>query len=89
MENQNNQINVFDVAQFFVTKDEKINKMKIQALLYYAQGYSLAQYQQVLFKEPIEAWPYGPLISVVYAETLCQEIQWGFRGGNKRIKKAI
>ncbi|MDV3167148.1 MAG: Panacea domain-containing protein [Vigna little leaf phytoplasma] len=58
-------------------------------MLYYAQGYYLAKYNQVLFEEPIEAWPYGPVISAVYAETLCQEIQWGFQGGNKRIKKAI
>ncbi|MDV3199196.1 MAG: DUF4065 domain-containing protein [Sweet potato little leaf phytoplasma] len=77
--NNNKPINVFDIAQFFVNKDEKINKMKIQALLYYAQGYSLAKYNQVLFEEPLEAWPYGPLISAVYAETLCQEIQPHFQ----------
>ncbi|MDV3166677.1 MAG: DUF4065 domain-containing protein ['Waltheria sp.' little leaf phytoplasma] len=73
--NNNKPINVFDIAQFFITKEKKINKMKIQALLYYAQGYSLAKYNQVLFEEPIEAWPYGPIISAVYAETLKQEFQ--------------
>ncbi|MDV3166542.1 MAG: DUF4065 domain-containing protein, partial ['Waltheria sp.' little leaf phytoplasma] len=65
--NNNKPINVFDIAQFFVTKEKKINKIKIQALLYYAQGYYLTKYHQILFSEPIEAWPYGPIISVVYA----------------------
>ncbi|MDV3166538.1 MAG: DUF4065 domain-containing protein ['Waltheria sp.' little leaf phytoplasma] len=68
-------LNVFDVAQFFINKAPKINKIKLQRLLYYAQGYSLAKYNQVLFEEPIEAWPYGPIISAVYAETLKQEFQ--------------
>ncbi|MGI3136397.1 MAG: Panacea domain-containing protein [Candidatus Phytoplasma vitis] len=75
MENKNNQINVFDVAQFFVKKDQSINKTKIQKLLYYAQGYYLAKYNKVLFQESIEAWPYGPVIPAVYAETLKQEFQ--------------
>ncbi|MDV3198479.1 MAG: DUF4065 domain-containing protein [Vigna little leaf phytoplasma] len=79
MGNKNNNINVFNVAQFFLKKDPTINKTKIQKLLYYAQGYYLAKYNQVLFEEPIEAWPYGPVISAVYAETLLQEIQPSFR----------
>ncbi|MDV3148910.1 MAG: DUF4065 domain-containing protein [Pigeon pea little leaf phytoplasma] len=75
MINPENKINVFDVAQFFVNKDKKINKTKIQKLLYYAQGYYLAKYNKVLFQDAIEAWPYGPIISSVYAETLKQEFQ--------------
>ncbi|MDO8059413.1 DUF4065 domain-containing protein ['Crotalaria aegyptiaca' phytoplasma] len=75
MVNSENKINVFNVAQFFVNKDKKINKTKIQKLLYYAQGYYLAQYNKVLFPDAIEAWPYGPVIPSVYAETLKQEFQ--------------
>ncbi|MDV3166434.1 MAG: DUF4065 domain-containing protein ['Waltheria sp.' little leaf phytoplasma] len=75
MVNPKNKINVFDIAQFFVNKDKKINKTKIQKLLYYAQGYYLAKYNKVLFQDAIEAWPYGPVISAVYAETLKQEFQ--------------
>ncbi|MDO8057653.1 Panacea domain-containing protein, partial [Candidatus Phytoplasma gossypii] len=73
------QINVFDVADFFLKKDKKINKTKIQKLLYYSQGYYLSKYNNVLFPETIEAWPYGPVISVVYAEALRQEIQPSFK----------
>ncbi|MDV3165541.1 MAG: DUF4065 domain-containing protein, partial [Candidatus Phytoplasma australasiaticum] len=59
-----------DVAKIFLNKDKKINKTKIKKLLYYAQGYYLARYNKVLFQDAIEAWPYGPIISSVYAETL-------------------
>nr|QOX89327.1 hypothetical protein H7685_02500 ['Parthenium hysterophorus' phyllody phytoplasma] len=35
----------------------------------------MARYNKVLFQDAIEAWPYGPIISSVYAETLKQEFQ--------------
>ncbi|WP_373402816.1 Panacea domain-containing protein [Candidatus Phytoplasma solani] len=79
MENQKNKINVFDVVDFFLKKDKKLNKTKIQKLLYYSQGYYIAKYDNVLFPERIEAWPYGPVVPDVYAEALRQEIQPFFK----------
>lgn len=63
-----------DVARYFITlndnecKDEKsdLSKLKIQKLLYYAQGYYLALYNKPLFDEKILAWQHGPVVKEVY-----------------------
>ena len=60
-----------EVAQFFLhhTYDgerDQISNLKLQKLLYYAQGYSLAILDRPLFDEPIECWRYGPVVESVY-----------------------
>lgn len=45
---------------------EGITHLKLQKLLYYAQGISLALYDKELFYENIEAWPHGPVVRNVY-----------------------
>lgn len=63
-----------DVARYFIAlnadecKDEKsdLSKLKIQKLLYYAQGYYLALYNKPLFDEKILAWEHGPVVKEVY-----------------------
>ena len=45
-----------------------ITPLKLQKLLYYAQGYALALFGQRLFPERIEAWPNGPVVPPVYEE---------------------
>ncbi|MDR1165980.1 MAG: DUF4065 domain-containing protein [Deltaproteobacteria bacterium] len=40
--------------------------MKLQKLLYFAQGWHLAYFDFPLFEDPIEAWKYGPVVSSVY-----------------------
>ena len=45
---------------------EGITHLKLQKLLYYAQGISLALYDEKLFYENIEAWPHGPVVRDVY-----------------------
>ncbi len=62
---------VQDVAEYFlslVNEDvgEGITNMKMQKLLYYAQGYSLALFGMPLFNEAIEAWQYGPVVPELY-----------------------
>ena len=62
---------VFDIANFFVdlankTDDDYITNLKLNKLLYFAQGVSLARTNNPLFQEPIEAWKYGPVIPSVY-----------------------
>jgi uncharacterized phage-associated protein len=44
------------------------SNLKIQKLLYYAQGLSLALHQKPLFDEKIVAWQYGPVVEEVYHE---------------------
>ena len=46
---------------------EGISHLKLQKLLYYAQGISLAMYEKPIFKEKIEAWQHGPVVRDVYA----------------------
>lgn len=40
--------------------------MKLNKLLYFAQGYNLALLDKPLFNDVIEAWQYGPVIKNVY-----------------------
>lgn len=60
-----------DIANFFIDYnahciDETITNLKLNKLLYFAQGYSLALYDKPLFSENIEAWQYGPVVANVY-----------------------
>jgi uncharacterized phage-associated protein len=43
-----------------------MTNMKLQKLLYYAQGTYLALHDQKLFEQPIIKWQYGPVIPEVY-----------------------
>lgn len=61
----------FDVAEYFLAKcDEEagdtISNLKLQKLVYYAQGFYLAIEDKPLFNEPIEAWQHGPVVSDLY-----------------------
>ena len=47
---------------------EYISNLKLQKLLYYAQGTYLAITGHELFKEPILAWKHGPVVNSVYQE---------------------
>jgi uncharacterized phage-associated protein len=43
-----------------------LTHLKLQKLLYYAQGFHLALYGCPLFEEAIYAWEHGPVIQQVY-----------------------
>lgn len=48
---------------------DNISNLKLQKLLYYAQGFHLALNKgEALFNEPITAWAYGPVVESVYHE---------------------
>src|SRR5688572_18511108 len=62
-----------DVAKYLLSlQDEEvgdsISNLKLQKLLYYAQGFHLAEHGRALFEERIEAWQHGPVIPTVYPE---------------------
>lgn len=63
-------LDCLDVARYFLAKSEPdtgdISNLKLQKLLYYAQGHYLALHDRPLFKNPIEAWPHGPVVAAVY-----------------------
>lgn len=47
---------------------ESISNLKLQKLLYYAQGIHLATTGEPLFEENIYAWKHGPVVPEVYEE---------------------
>ena len=47
--------------------DESPSPMKLQKLCYYAQGYALAEGQQ-LFPEEFQAWQHGPVVYELYSK---------------------
>ncbi len=63
-----------EVARYFITLNKEqcldepidLSKLKLQKLLYYAQGYYTALFNKPLFEENIEAWEHGPVIREVY-----------------------
>ena len=59
------------VAKYFLAKvDEEvgdgISNLKLQKLVYYAQAYHLAMYDEPLFRDRIEAWEHGPVVPDLY-----------------------
>lgn len=65
-------VSASEVAKWFLAKahqdKKKVTNKKLQKLLYYAQGWHLANFQCPLFPETIEAWIHGPAIASVYHE---------------------
>lgn len=62
-----------DVALFFLNRgnDDEcagVSNLKLQKLVYYAQGFHLAIYDTEFFPESIEAWTHGPVCPDVYHE---------------------
>src|SRR5260363_307462 len=62
-------VSVFDVANYFLTLVEEevgdaLSNLKIQKLVYYAQGFHLALFSRPLFENAIEAWTHGPVILI-------------------------
>jgi uncharacterized phage-associated protein len=62
-----------DVAKYFLSQADEdagdlISNLKLQKLLYYAQGFHLALYNEPLFPESVEAWIHGPVVPEVYHE---------------------
>lgn len=55
------------VANFIVTKTNfSVTNLKLQKMLYFAQGYFLGKLDRELFKDAIQAWTYGPVVPSVY-----------------------
>jgi len=59
------------VADYFIFKAHEgkqglISNLKLQKLLYYAQGLHLARFDRPLFKERVQAWTYGPVVVDAY-----------------------
>ncbi|MGK0393469.1 MAG: putative phage-associated protein [Alcanivorax borkumensis] len=63
--------NLDDVAKCFLYLDDAsegdgISNLKLQKLVYYAQGFFSAIFDNPLFDENIEAWTHGPVVPSLY-----------------------
>src|SRR5262245_29920187 len=60
------------VANYFLdlakAKGLALDPMKLQKMIFFAHGWSLALYDEKLIDEPIQAWQYGPVVQSVYHE---------------------
>jgi uncharacterized phage-associated protein len=65
------------VADFFLWRagaegnqdaPELLTNLKLQKLLYYAQGFHLAVHGRRLFVEDVEAWQHGPVVPEVWRQ---------------------
>ena len=59
------------IAHYFLAlcdrdEGEIISNLKLQKLLYYAQGFNLALNNARLFRDDVEAWAHGPVVPRVY-----------------------
>lgn len=66
---------VRDVARFFIALGERqyeagmgdlVTPLRLQKLLYFAQGWHLARHGKPLFSNKIEAWEHGPVVREIY-----------------------
>ena len=61
-----------NVAEYFLYSDgqtqssEGISNLKLQKLVYYAQGFYMAIFGEPLFDEEISAWTHGPVVESLY-----------------------
>lgn len=64
-----------DVAKLFIElgtiqadsdSGDGMTNLRLNKLLYFAQGYCLAKYGTPLFMDEIEAWDFGPVVPSVY-----------------------
>ena len=67
----NPKVTAEDVANYFLLKSDPeigdiISNLKLQKLVYYAQGFHLAMFDKSLFDEEIEAWEHGPVVRQLY-----------------------
>jgi len=56
------------IISFLAEHGDPVSNLKLQKLLYYAQGWYLAVYDVPLFDERIEAWVHGPAVPPVYGD---------------------
>ena len=64
--------NALDIARYVIkysnNRDYGVSNLKLQKILYFIQAYFLIQTNHPCFKEPIEAWDFGPVVPDVYKQ---------------------
>lgn len=60
-----------DIAKWFINATDRdsgdaITHLKVQKLIYYAQGWAIAHLGKPLFEESLQAWAHGPVAPSVW-----------------------
>lgn len=59
-----------DVANYIVNycidNNDPVSNLKLQKVLYYVQAASLVEHDDIMFRDDICAWKYGPVVESVY-----------------------
>lgn len=58
-----------EIIQRGINAGDPKTSMHLHKILYFAQGWSLALNDEPIFREPIQAWQYGPVVPEVYQAT--------------------
>jgi len=66
-----NTLSAHDVAKYFISlvcedEGDNMTNLKLQKLVYYAQGYHIAMFDKPLFSDEIQAWLHGPVVPSLY-----------------------
>jgi uncharacterized phage-associated protein len=66
---------VHTIAKFIVKNASlPVSNLKLQKLLYYAQGWNLGIHGEPIFAEQIEAWIHGPVVPAIFRQY--RTFQW-------------
>ena len=67
---RNDQLKAFDLARWVIKKAASAgilqNNLKLQRILYFSQAFYICHTDRPLFREPLEAWSFGPVVPEVY-----------------------
>ncbi|QDY64890.1 DUF4065 domain-containing protein [Glutamicibacter halophytocola] len=55
-----------DLAAYLILKLGRIETLKLQKLLYYCNGWSMALRDKPIFRDRTEAWMHGPVVVDIY-----------------------
>ena len=55
-----------EFIQLGVADGRPVDPMKLQKLVYIAEGWSLVKRHEPLIRESVQAWPYGPVVPELY-----------------------
>jgi len=67
-----------DIADYFIafanSVGDSITPLKLQKLVFYAQAWHLAEFDEALFEQDFQAWVHGPVLPELYEKY--QDFKW-------------
>jgi len=80
---------IYEIADYFLVESPiSLTNRELQKLLYFAQGFYLAKYNEALFDEDFCAWKHGPVHSGIFHEYKLYGYQCIRRPDSKALTKS-